>query len=305
MLYARYMDDIIRNIKQIDIEEKLATINNLHPSLKFTIEREENGSIPFLDMKIIRNNGQLSSTWYNKPTDTGLIMNCYALAPKKYKRSVVSGFVYRIYRACSSWQLFHESMEKAKQVLERNQYPPNFYNPIIKDSLNTILRQCQQTEHPSEENSTTKKFPLMIQYRGKCSEEYARALHRCSAPCTIIMTIRKLRTTMPSLKPPMEKMIRSGIVYKITCPRCTACYVGQSNRHLQTRIREHTKNPGPVKNHLRNCNTTITEEHIDILASTSRGKGYLLILEALFIQELEPKINTKDEWRSRTLTIKI
>ena len=74
VLYARYMDDIIWNIKRIDIEEKLATINNLHPSLKFTIEREENGSIPFLDLKIIHNNGQLSSTWYNKPTDTGLIM---------------------------------------------------------------------------------------------------------------------------------------------------------------------------------------------------------------------------------------
>ena len=51
------------------------------------------------------------------------------------------------------------------------------------------------------------------------------------------------------------------------------CYVGQSSRHLQTRIREHTKNPGPVKTHLRNCNTTITEEHIDILTSTSRGGG--------------------------------
>ena len=91
-------------------------------------------------------------------------------------------------------------------------------------------------------------------------------------------------------------------VYKITCPRCTACYVRQSSWHLQTRIREHTKNPGPVTIHLRNYNTTITEEHIDILASTSRGEGYLLTLEAWFIQELEPKINAKDEWRSRTPT---
>ena len=123
----------------------------------------------------------------------------------------------------------------------------------------------------------------------------ARALHH--------MTIRKLKTTMPSLKPPVEKMIRSGIVYKITCPRCTACYVGQSNRHLQTRFREHIRNPGPIKT--RSCNTTVTEEHIDILASTSSGEGYLLTLEALYIQELEPKINTKDEWWSRTLTIKI
>ena len=93
--------------------------------------------------------------------------------------------------------------------------------------------------------------------------------------------------------------------YEVTCPRCTVCYVRQSSRHLQTRFREHTRNPGQVTTHLRNCNNTVTEEHIDILASTSRGEGYLLTLEALYIQELEPKINTKDEWHSRTLTIKI
>ena len=159
VLYARYMDDIIRNIKQIDIEEKLATINNLHPSLKFTIEREENGSIPFLDMKIIHNNGQLSWTWYNKPTDTGLIMNYYALAPKKYKRSVVSGFVYRIYRACSSWQLFHESMEKAKQVLERNQYTlqtsmtPSLKTPWIPYYENANRQNTRMKRTPQQRNS--------------------------------------------------------------------------------------------------------------------------------------------------------
>ena len=38
-----------------------------------------------------------------------------------------------------------------------------------------------------------------------------------------------------------------------------------------------------------------------------RGRGgvHLLALEALYIHELEPKINTKDEWWSRTLTIQI
>ena len=269
VLYARYMDDIIQNIKKVQIEQKLTAINGLHPSLRFTIEREENGSIPFLDMRIIHSNGPLSSTWYNKPIDTGLIMNYHALAPKRYKRSVVSGFAYRIYRASSSWQHFHESLQKAKQVLEHNQYPPNFYDPIIKDTLNNISQEpeCQQTEDPSTQTTNSiRKFPLVIQYRGKCTEEYARALHHCSAPCSIIITLRKLKTTMPSLKPTVEKMIRSGVVYQISCPRCTACYVGQTSRHLQTRFefREHTKNQGPVKTHLHQCNTTITEEHIHI-----------------------------------------
>ena len=143
-------------------------------------------------------------------------MNYHALAPKRYKRSVVSGFVYMIFRACSSWQHFHASMEKAKQVLERNQYPPNFYNPIIKDTLNTILQEaeCKQTENTSTENTNSiRKFPLVIQYRGKCTEDYARALHHCSAPCTIIMTLRKLKTTMPSLKPPVVRKWSEAELY--------------------------------------------------------------------------------------------
>ena len=132
---------------------------------------------------------------------------------------------------------------------------------------------------------------------------------------------RGTRTRPPSLQCPMlhhhdpqktqnhyaipqtTKRIRSGVIYQISCPRCTACYVGQTSRHLQTRFREHTKNQGPVKTHLHQCNTTITEEHINILSSTSRGESHLLTLEALYIQELDPKINTKDEYRSRTLTI--
>ena len=95
-LKARYMDDIIRSIKASEIEQKLRDINELHPSLKFTMEREVDGLLPFLDMLIQRDNNKLNSTWYTKPTDTGLVMNYHALAPKRYKRSVVSGLVLYI-----------------------------------------------------------------------------------------------------------------------------------------------------------------------------------------------------------------
>ena len=108
-IYYRYMDDIVKDEKCAKVEDKLSEINNLHDQLKFTIERGQNigqsRQLPVLDMKILHNleSGKLESTWYSKPTDTGLIMNFHALAPKRYKRSVVSGFVYRIHRACSSW----------------------------------------------------------------------------------------------------------------------------------------------------------------------------------------------------------
>ena len=91
------------NIKSAQINEKLREINNIHPSLKFTIERESDNSLP-LDMRIHHNcDGNLVSTWHSKVTDTFLIMNYYTLASDKYKRSVVAGMIHRIIRACSTY----------------------------------------------------------------------------------------------------------------------------------------------------------------------------------------------------------
>ena len=83
-IYFRYMDNILKEEKREKIDQKLDEINSLHTNLKFTIEREKDGELPVLDMKILHDHttGHLESTWYSKPTDTGLIMDYHALAPK-------------------------------------------------------------------------------------------------------------------------------------------------------------------------------------------------------------------------------
>ena len=49
----------------------------------------------------------------------------------------------------------------------------------------------------------------------------------------------------------------------------------------------------------------LSEEHnLDILCSTLRGEVHLLTLEALWIRDIKPSLNVKDEYRSRELTIK-
>ena len=209
-LYYRYMDDILKEEKRTNVEKKLEENNSLH-------------QLPVLDMKILHDpeTGRPESTWYSKPTDTGLIMNFHAPAHKRYKRSVVSGFVYRIHHTCSSWNLFHESLEKAKRILERNQYPPAFYEPIIKQALGTIIGASAGPSPDSQpsENQTSEKVPIMVQYPGKCTENYARVLHKINAPCVVVMMLPKLKTVLPSLNPAIEKMSRSRVVYEIRCPR--------------------------------------------------------------------------------------
>ena len=272
-------------------------------------------------MKISNYDGTLSSTWYTKPTDTGLVMNFHSLAPKKYKRSVISGFVHRIFRSCSSWKSFHASLQKAKDILELNQYPSDFYEPIINKTLTKIL-DPENNAISNSENSILEesfsdqsvvnpmclmdekaKFRLFVQYRGKVSENYAHELHKIHAPCRIIMTLRKIKTVLPSLKCPVEKMLKSNVVYQIVCPRCESCYVGQTSRQMQRRFSEHLSK-GPIKAHMEDCTVMLTPSDVNILGSTTRGEKYLLTLEALHQNELQPSINTKDEFRSRTLTIK-
>ena len=190
-LYARYMDEILREIKSSQIDTKLEQFNNYHPKLHFTIEREKDNKIPFLDMKITRLEGRLSSTWYSKDSDTGLTMNFHALAPTKYKRSVVSGMVHRIYSACSTWRNVHESLKKAKEVLENNQYPSHFYDPIIEKTLNRI-RAPEEKENENEDEDTPEKKLVFVQYRGKVTDDFERSLKRIEAPCKVISRIRKM-----------------------------------------------------------------------------------------------------------------
>ena len=315
-LCDRYMDDIIRSIKAAEVRRKLDELNSLHSSLKFTIEEEVDRCIPFLDMLISREDGLLSCTWYSKPTDTGLLMNYHSLAPRRYKRSVVAGFVHRIYRACSSWENFHTSLEKAKYILEQNQYPPDFYEPVIQKALEKVLniegvreQATANLAEPAEDEVSTSEPPrkrlIFLEYRGKVTEDYCRALLKVGAPCQPVLTLRKLKTVMPSLKPAVDKRVRNHIVYRITCPQCQLCYIGASCRCLDVRFSEHKKPSKPVGKHLRQCNTLngISMQNVEILASCTRSERFLFTLEALWQKEERPKLNTKDEYKRHELTI--
>ena len=83
------------------------------------------------------------------------------------------------------------------------------------------------------------------------------------------------------------------------------CWRDKPTSTVQVRIAEHVQLNGPVKKHLADWRSSINEENVDILQTSARGENYLLTLEALHIREQKPKINTKDEYKSRELTIKI
>ena len=159
-------------------------------------------------------------------------MNYNALAPTKYKRSVVPGLVHRIHRLlqfmCNSWKSFHDSLEKAKSIHWNSKQPTQFFEPIISRTLSNIIRNGKDEEGDKndEEDEVDEKM-VFIEYRGKVSDSFESSLKKLKVPCKINFTSKKIKMDLSSLKPPVEKCLKSRVVYKICCLQCQSCYVGQ------------------------------------------------------------------------------
>ena len=68
-LWVRYVDKIFCVIEQHSAEELHKHMNSISPFTTFTLEREQNQSLAFLDVKVTRNrDNTISTTIYKKPT---------------------------------------------------------------------------------------------------------------------------------------------------------------------------------------------------------------------------------------------
>ena len=246
----------------------------------------------------------VETEWYTKPSDTGVLLNFRARCPGRYKRNIVEGLVHRIFSATSSWEAFTKGLDEAMLILERNQYPPVFYQPIIRTTLEKILGSSEgRCERKGEKLAKGSRLMFFMQYRGPISDRFSRKL-RTIAECATIFTTRKLRTALPPLKCGVSKDLFSGVVYKIVCSGCDASYIGQTARHVKTRFAEHLHKDSPLSGHLETCRPgarLVGPEVLDKCGNESK----LLTLEALYIQKYKPELNQREEYRQRELTLRL
>ena len=144
-----------------------------------------------------------------------------------------------------------------------------------------------------------------MQYRGNQSQCFANRLRKLTN-VQVVFTTRKLESCLPSLKSAFSNDLKLRVVYKLSCSGCTSTYVGQTVRHLTTRIEEHKKADSPVGLRLQQCqlegsSADLSWEIID--RSNNHTKLQLLTLEAIHFRKEKPGLNTRDEFRSRELTL--
>ena len=114
----------------------LNTLNNYHPRLQFTYEVENNNTINFLDVQLIRKNNKIIYNWYRKPTFSARFLNFHPNHTKYHKVGMIYTLVDKAILLTDS--SFHaKNLDLVKNFLIENGYPEKFIDFYIKKSYTT------------------------------------------------------------------------------------------------------------------------------------------------------------------------
>ena len=122
--YNRYVDDILRKMSDVSLaSEVLSTLNEIHPSLSFTMGLEDSGKLLFLGMVIIKKWSPTRHKDNVKPTNTGPLLHYQSHADVEYKHSLPKTMLDRAFRLSSNCRFFHQECERLKMVFSCLHYP--------------------------------------------------------------------------------------------------------------------------------------------------------------------------------------
>ena len=215
--------------------------------------------------------------------------------------------IHRAFKICSNWCLFQDEVNNIKKYLEKNSYTMNFIDRGSKTYL-----EKQFNIEPPKVCSTIKFNYYKRSYIGHFFKTAKQKLKKvCDQYCEdlslkIVCTPFKVGDLF-SVKDAILKLLKSFVVYKFVCPGCNACYIGETTRHLSTRIEEHLEKDkkSHIFKHLdenHHCKSLSTPDCFQIIDSAS-SKFRLKLKEAMHITWTKPSLNRQLKHVSISITV--
>ena len=137
--YRTYVDDIFVLFESSESADSFRKyMSSKHQNINFTVEKENVGSLSFLDIKICRKNGKFVTSVYRKPTFSGVFTNYESFIPTYQKRGLLHTLLHRSFSICCDFKTFHFEIDHLKTILIKNNYPLNFIDSCIKSFLNKL-----------------------------------------------------------------------------------------------------------------------------------------------------------------------
>lgn len=244
--YVRYVDDIFIIWKHsLDSFTKFVeTINNIHPTIKFTTEMENRNSLPFLDVLVQKDiyNKRFITSVYRKPNSNCSPPHFKSAHPMHQKFSAFKGFVNRAYNLCSNVKLRNTELDYLRNLATTRGFPSQIITNFARKIENKI--NLQNTTTLESQKETSSGF-ISIPYIPGLSGKIGSILKRHNMK-TIYKPYKKTSDILNNFKNKNNNLELSGI-YSIPCAECPSIYIGQTKWNFKTRRDEHQRASGYSK----------------------------------------------------------
>ena len=215
------------NIARVD--SFLQHLNSQQPTIRFTMETENDNKISFLNASVSREpEGRLTTSVYRKPTHTDQYLAYDSHHPQSVKRGIVKCLYDRAKRLVTTPSVISAEKKHLSSVLVSNGQPSSFVQKIGK------ARTAPKKESVAEFNSTA----VLPYVQGVSAEPLRRCLEQGIR--TVFKSETTLRSHLVRPKDTVDSAKQDGVVYRIPC-ECRKVYIGETGRSMHERIKEHDR----------------------------------------------------------------
>jgi hypothetical protein len=235
LCWYRYVDDVfcVWGGSKRQLQLFLTRLNSLNKNLKFTIEVEENNSLPFLDLKISKLNNKLDFSIFRKDSYTDQVIHFKSRHCFSQKLSAFHAMIHRLVNVPMSPENTKKELSIIKLIAINNGYNEELVEKLYRKKLNKIaLKDIYSTQPPQDSAAKWHRILYLDDFSQKVCKKLPK--DRIKIANYNKSSLRSLLSHTKDRIPCEEK---SG-VYKLKC-ECGAIYIGQTGRKFQERVKEH------------------------------------------------------------------
>jgi hypothetical protein len=219
---VKYVDDLLMIIPKEEVENTLTIFNGYNKNLKFTMELEDDGRLPYLDVELIRQeDGRILTKWFSKPMASNRLLNFKSNHTLKQKLNTALNLMRRVCHL-TTINTARENLPLIRSILEKNNYPVCLIHKLFNEFI-TKKSENEKTEKRLEIKYRT--FPNVASLTDKlikCVREFDSNIKICPKN---FKTVKNLHSRV---KDDIETLMQTMLVYGISCLDCLEIYLGMT-----------------------------------------------------------------------------
>ena len=131
-----------RKLGSDDLDRFLWKLNCFEKRIEFTLEREKDGVLPFLDLLIRREKDSFITRVYRKETHTQKYIHWRSNHSRAVKLGVLKGLIHRAHLLCDLKEDLLDELNLLRDVFVSNGYPYKLVNKTVNESWSVELKKC-------------------------------------------------------------------------------------------------------------------------------------------------------------------